>query len=433
MSLNLPIALGLLLISPAIGAEASELSKSLEQSMASIKGARAFINTIACPDGKTPQIPARASGRGKKGGFADSYVLRCSNGLQGNVTWDPGQDSLPAVPPGFRLKTKEELEKFEIVGRVTEVSPGPGKKIWITTLVGTSYVSEDDGNEWKPGSLSIKGEFRVSIDRITFLNEQVGIATGYMDDKVYRTEDGGKTWTEIKVPDSGWIYDVFKAPDGKIWMGGSEGTIFQSVDHGRSWAKLKTPFNKDTRMHTIFMLSETEGVAAALDLDQLYHTKDNWKTWAKLATPYSSGLLKKPAKPSAKEGRDAKFAHQYELRKITPIDRLGMLGDKIVIVQGKKAFWANKGKVSWKPFEGIGLRDFLVDPESNRIFGIDQAGCVHVAGADLALKRAAKDCIRSTAADLKVHEGALIVFGRDEVIYRLQGDQLTASKPLPRN
>lgn len=432
MSSNVHIALSLLLSSFGFAGD-DDLGKSIEQSMASIKAARGFIDSIACPDGKTPHIPRRMSGRGKKGGFADTYVLRCSNGLEGKITWDPGQDSLPDIPAGFRVKTKDELERFEIVGRVKEVSPGPGRKIWITTLVGTSYISDDGGNEWKPGSLKVKGDFNVSIDRITFLDDQIGLATGYMKEKVYRTEDAGQTWTEISVPGSGWIYDVFKAADKKIWMGGSEGSIFQSVDSGKSWVMLKSPFDKETRMHSIFMLNENEGVAAALHYDQLYMTKDNWKTWTKMPTPFSSGLLRKPVKPGPKDGRNAMFAYENELRKFTAIDRVGMLGDKFIVVQSGKAFWSPMNKVSWKAFEGLGLREFMVDPETSKFFGIDQAGCVHVAGANLALKRAGKDCLRSAPADLKVRGGELYVFGRDEVIYQLKGDQLTASKPLPRN
>lgn len=71
-----------------------------------------------------------------------------------------------------------------------------------------------------------------------------------------RSQDNGRTW-EDKTPDnSGILYDLY-LKDGKGWLVGAKGSIYQSSDNGNSWIKSESPTKDDLR--DIFFLDSSNG------------------------------------------------------------------------------------------------------------------------------------------------------------------------------
>lgn len=175
------------------------LGNFIRNSNAMVASGHAFIHRLVCPDGSTPKLESVQLGNNPQGRLVDQYRIKCRNGEVGAFDWADGQSSLPLIPKGFRLKTQKEISKFEIKGRVNEISPAPSGEIWVTTLAGRSYFADSLKGQWKEAPLKVTSQFGSKIERITFLDEKVGIATGYLNGKSYRTEDGGTTWAPVSI------------------------------------------------------------------------------------------------------------------------------------------------------------------------------------------------------------------------------------------
>jgi hypothetical protein len=136
----------------------------------------------------------------------------------------------PCSPaPGTGADPRRELQ---IHGRVDELSLSPAGRIWLTTAAGRTHFADKLGGDWKQGTLLLASPDSwsgMSIGRISFLDADTAIATGYLgttrgaQDTLYRTTDAGLTGQPVKFGRGEWIYDVFTNEAGEAWMGGSSG------------------------------------------------------------------------------------------------------------------------------------------------------------------------------------------------------------------
>jgi photosystem II stability/assembly factor-like uncharacterized protein len=55
--------------------------------------------------------------------------------------------------------------------------------------------------------------------------------------KVQRSDDGGKTWEEVRV-DEGITFRVVQAMGTEVWAGGSGGALYHSSDGGAIWKRV---------------------------------------------------------------------------------------------------------------------------------------------------------------------------------------------------
>ncbi|MCX6027888.1 MAG: SpaA isopeptide-forming pilin-related protein [Chloroflexi bacterium] len=97
---------------------------------------------------------------------------------------------------------------------------------------------------------AISGGLPFHFYGMLFVNRQVGFAFGGADwdtdyqqgwytGRVYRTTDGGVTWTEVHQSE-GWKIAMACQDTQTCWVGGEFGTIFQTTDGGASWLRSST-------------------------------------------------------------------------------------------------------------------------------------------------------------------------------------------------
>jgi photosystem II stability/assembly factor-like uncharacterized protein len=91
------------------------------------------------------------------------------------------------------------------------------------------YKTADTGTTWQkvgPGCIGVQ-----------FLNSQVGWATSYSSPYlIYKTEDGGNTWTTKFTNDTEAFFTVFFADINNGWAMGNT-TMVKTTDGGNSWQK----------------------------------------------------------------------------------------------------------------------------------------------------------------------------------------------------
>lgn len=141
--------------------------------------------------------------------------------------------------------------------------------------------------------------FAPNFRNIKFANVDTGYVTATRG-KVYRTVDGGNTWTDVS-PDttaagnSTAVYTALSVVNGKIlYVGGSSRKLFKSTDAGVTWTDLTLPlstpttFVANTAISNIVMNDVNNGYLTATVNSAgtfLLKTSDGWTTWSYDMTP----------------------------------------------------------------------------------------------------------------------------------------------------
>jgi photosystem II stability/assembly factor-like uncharacterized protein len=121
--------------------------------------------------------------------------------------------------------------------------------IWVGTDDGMIHVTADGGLTWKdvtpPGLPAWAKVSIIDAGRFDPLTAYAAVNTLRLDDMrphIYRTHDGGKTWTEIVagIPDGETVNAVREDPKRKgLLFAGTERTVYVSFDDGGHWQSLR--------------------------------------------------------------------------------------------------------------------------------------------------------------------------------------------------
>jgi photosystem II stability/assembly factor-like uncharacterized protein len=139
-----------------------------------------------------------------------SLALRTSDG---GVSWT--SIKIPA-PPGADKTGPNLYQIFAGKG---------GSPLFIAAELGVVYRSDDGGESW---SMILTGN-RGSLWTGLGLQDGSLVVAG-LNGKILRSSDGGKTWTAVESGVSGSITDLAQAPDGRVIGVGLEGTVVSSKD-----------------------------------------------------------------------------------------------------------------------------------------------------------------------------------------------------------
>ena len=122
-------------------------------------------------------------------------------------------------------------------------------RIWVGTDDGLIHVTADSGVTWKDVTPPAVGPWaKVSVmdaGRFSPLTAYAAINTLRLDDlrpHIFRTHDGGKTWTEIVngIPNGETVNAVREDPKRKgLLFAGTERAVYVSFDDGANWQSLR--------------------------------------------------------------------------------------------------------------------------------------------------------------------------------------------------
>lgn len=149
----------------------------------------------------------------------------------------------------------------------------------------------------------------VIIDAKTYLVNCSGWLRGTISG-IYRTEDGGATWT--KVSEQGASGRPLVATDGAIyWQGGG---LLKSTDKGKTWEKLGGPVRSNVvEVPAGSKLGGKDGAIMGWSDKGIYVSADGGKTW----TTVNAKLPIKPNAAAYDAKRNCVFISQMQQKQIT--------------------------------------------------------------------------------------------------------------------
>jgi photosystem II stability/assembly factor-like uncharacterized protein len=182
----------------------------------------------------------------------------------GNTLWRSitGGTNWAQISPDLTRKTWEvpanvgkyrdaDTAKPSQRGVIYTVAPSyiEAARIWAGTDDGLIHVTADGGLTWKdvtPAGLSAWSKISlIDAGRFSALTAYAAVNTLRLDDMrphIYRTHDGGRTWTHITngIPDGAPVNVVREDPKRKgLLFAGTEREVYVSFDDGANWQSLR--------------------------------------------------------------------------------------------------------------------------------------------------------------------------------------------------
>jgi len=239
----------------------------------------------------------------------------------------------------FANRSPEQAGEWTFVGplntggRVTDVaiSPDNDDHLYVATATGGIFRSYDAGANWTPIFDEVTkpsiGDIAIAPSNPQRIYAGTGEANGsatdgaYFGDGIYRSDNGGDTWTNVGLPESNHIGRivvdptnpdrVFVAATGELYGKNDERGIYRTTNGGTNWEKVLFVTDSTAAIDVAMNVANTNIIYAAMwertrkpwqrdyggVTSAIHRSMDGGTTWTELGA--ANGL---PA-PNAQTGR----------------------------------------------------------------------------------------------------------------------------------
>lgn len=168
------------------------------------------------------------------------------------ATWEPIDANLPS---------------FDIHGFTRD--PADPARMWALLAIGGLWESIDFGLNWT--------EVRADnvINPLAVRQGGVTRLLGVDNSGLVASDDGGRTWTNLVMPETYPLTAMTGTADGQILLAGSLDALFRSEDGGRSWTKT-------LYVGSVFAVATTgdaKTIALVSQETDFYRSHDGGTTW----------------------------------------------------------------------------------------------------------------------------------------------------------
>ncbi|MFZ1729812.1 MAG: YCF48-related protein [Bacteroidota bacterium] len=132
----------------------------------------------------------------------------------------------------------------------------------------------DGGLTWSDSSFVVN-----ELTQVRFTSATTGWLVSNSVGSVFKTENGGVSWSfvEVEQPRRFTFYSILPIDDQKVFLLGTGGGIFSTLDGGGSWTQHGTAFTRQ-HLHGVSALSDTS--AWVFGEGAAFFTKDAGSTWS---------------------------------------------------------------------------------------------------------------------------------------------------------
>jgi photosystem II stability/assembly factor-like uncharacterized protein len=276
----------------------------------------------------------------------------------------------------------------------------------------TLFVGSASGGVWKStdGATTFKAVFdeqpvqsigAIAIDPSNPKNVWVGTGEAWTRNSVsvgngiYKSTDGGETWTHSGLPDSERISRIIVDPrssdtvyacvPGKLWSDSAERGLYKSLDGGKSWQQILKGANLSTGCGDVALQPGSPDVVMASLWDfrrkgwtfrsggdgpkaasgsGLYRSSDGGRSWNELTTAANKGLPPKPY------GRIALGFAPSEPQTVYAF--IESTDSGLLISHDGGGSWERGDKSQWMVWRPFYFANLIVDPKDpKRIYKTD--------------------------------------------------------------
>jgi photosystem II stability/assembly factor-like uncharacterized protein len=114
----------------------------------------------------------------------------------------------------------------------------------LYAATGDGIARLDEAGEWKAElSLADSGAQCLAVDP----RDPETVYAGLREGGVRRTDDGGRTWVDLQLPELGVFSLAVSTADGAVYAGTEPSRLFRSDDRGESWRELESLLDLPSR------------------------------------------------------------------------------------------------------------------------------------------------------------------------------------------